>query len=273
MDLYIDTCVLPRCALEETAGYRVRCGKELGFELLPMFDLPDFENNLIQNLGILSEGPLIFHEPVWGVEHTSDKGSPAYEESMYHLNLTGKYAEILHPTHLIFHINNCTVTREHRERMLANALSSLEDMRFRFRDQEILIENSGVRANHTMLLDQDEFTELCTEQDLKVLIDVGHAHANGWDLEQLIGSLKSRICGFHLHNNDGQHDLHNRIREGTLDFGRLMRYIGRTVPDAFRVIEYTRPEYNGEPIWEDIEYMQQEYYREKERHSHVGSGK
>ena len=63
MQIYIDTCVLPRCRLEEGRLYRERFGEQLGFELLLMFDIPDFEANLKQNRAMLEAGPLIFHEP------------------------------------------------------------------------------------------------------------------------------------------------------------------------------------------------------------------
>ena len=255
MKLYIDTCVMPRCRLEEAVIYRQNCGADLGFELLPMFDLPEFEENLCRNLSVFAEGPLIFHEPVWGVEHTARRGSPAWEESMHHLKLTRRYAEILHPTHLIYHFNNCAVSAARKQEMLDTSLENLENMRALFPEQEILAENTGIRKNSTMMLDQDEFTELCREQDLNVLVDVGHAHANGWDLDRLLRDMGTRIRGFHLHNNDGVHDLHNRINDGTLAFDRLMPLICQIVPQAFWVIEYTRPVYNRGPVWEDVEQM------------------
>ena len=63
----------------QTAGiYRERFGPGLGFELLMMFDLQDFEENLKNNLELFAGGPLIFHEPVWGVEHSAKKGSAGF---------------------------------------------------------------------------------------------------------------------------------------------------------------------------------------------------
>ena len=73
----------------------------------------------------------------------------------------------------------------------------------------------------------------------------------------MIADLKDQIRGFHFHNNDGVHDLHNRLREGTVDFERLLPYIYETVPDASWVIEYTRPVYHGDPLLEDINWIMQ----------------
>ena len=254
MNLYIDTCVLPRSRLETAALYRERFGPELGFELLMMFDLPDWESNLRQNIPFFSQGPLIFHEPVWGVEHTAPRGSSAWEEGMYHLRLTQKYAEILRPSDMVYHLNNCRVPEGQRDRLLKTSLENLEEMRDMFAGVRILVENTGVFSDGTCLLDQAEFTDLCRDRRWDVLVDVGHANANGWDLYRLVSDLRDRIRGFHLHNNDGMHDQHNRLREGTVDFSRLLPFLAETTPSAFRVIEYCRPELHGKPLLEDIEY-------------------
>lgn len=255
MNLLIDTCVLPRSKLETAQIYRDRFGLKIGFEFLPMFDLLIFEANLKKNLDIFSEGTLFFHEPVWGVEHTAPKGSMEYKKSMYHILMTKKYAEILHPSDMVYHLNNCRVRAEIKDEMLRTSLESLDEMRNLFSGVRFLVENTGTDADGCMLLDQGEFTDLCRDQKFDVLIDVGHANANSWDIYKLIMDLKDQIRGVHLHNNDGVHDLHNRLREGNIDFGRLLPFIRETVPEANWVIEYTRPEYHGQPLIEDIDWV------------------
>ena len=59
MKIYINTCVLPRYQLETAKIYRDAFGDKVC------------------------------------VEHSAPKGSRAYEESMYHIMLTKKYAESL----------------------------------------------------------------------------------------------------------------------------------------------------------------------------------
>ena len=251
--LLIDTCVLPRSRMENVQIYQNRFGENLGCELLPMFDLPDFEEDLRKNLDRFAEFPLLtFHEPVWFVEHSAPRGSKLYEASMVHILLTKKYAEILHPRQMVYHINNIFVNPERKDEMLRTSLENLDEMRNLFPDVQMLVENVGTDIEGNKLLDQQEFTDLCKDQHFDVLIDVGHANANGWDLYKLIGDLKDQIRGFHLHNNDGIHDLHDRIFNGTIDFNRLIPFIRETTPEADWVIEYTRPEYHGKPLMEDI---------------------
>ncbi len=255
MNIYIDTCVLPRSRLETGRIYRERFGESLGYELLMMFDLPDFEENLKQNLDLFMSGPLMFHEPVWGVEHTAPRGSKAWEAGMYHLQLTKRYAGILRPSAMVFHLNNGPVIPWKKEEMLRTALDSLEYMRDMFPQTQILVENTGIRSDGTILLDQHEFTELCKARQFPVLIDIGHANANSWDLRRLIQDLQGLIGGFHLHNNDGIHDLHNRLRDGTIDLTSLIPYMEQAAPNVPRVIEYSRPVFHGTPLMEDISYL------------------
>ena len=248
--------MLPRAQLEAGRVYREAFGTSLGFELLLMFDLPEFEQSLEKNRDLFTEGPLHFHEPVWGVDHSAPKGSRAYEESMYHMRLTRKWAGILHPEAMVCHLSNGRVAPEEREIMLRTALDNLEEIRDMFGETKILVENTGIRADGTLLLDQEEFTELCISRDLPVLIDIGHANANGWNLKKLIYDLRNRIGGYHLHNNDGLHDLHDRLRSGTVNFDELIPFIVSLTPDADRIIEYTRPLFHGEALTEDIRYLQ-----------------
>ena len=255
MSIFIDTCVLPRCQLQTGRIYRERFGPRLGFELLMMFDLPEFEENLKQNLDLFMGGQLMFHEPVWDVEHSAPKGSAEWERSMFHLRLTRKYAEILRPASMVVHLNNCAVPPEEKSRMLRTAIENLEEMREMFPDIKLLVENTGTKADGTVLLDQAEFTDLCRERKLPVLIDIGHANANGWDIPLLIRDLQGQIGGFHLHNNDGIHDLHNRLMDGTLDMEKVIPYMDRLAPDAPRVIEYSRTAFHGEPLFGDIETL------------------
>jgi len=175
MNMLIDTCVLPRSRLETAKIYRERFGPSLGFELLMMFDLPDFERNLKSNLELFQEGLLIFHEPVWNCEPSAPKGSPVWEESMWHLRLTRKYAAILHPKAMVCHLNNQPVPPEKKDTRLRTALENLEEKREMFPDVRILVENTGTMADGSMMLDQEEFTQLCREQAWPVMIDVGHA--------------------------------------------------------------------------------------------------
>ena len=71
-----------------------------------------------------------------------------------------------------------------------------------------------------------------------VLIDIGHAHANGWDLRHVMEALQDKIISYHVHNNDGVHDCHQRIYNGTLDFNDFLYDVRELTPKADLVLEY-----------------------------------
>lgn len=251
--IYINTCLFGD-HLSRVQEYAQAYGGRLGFEILAMFDMPDFEQSLRENLALLQEHPVAFHGPVFRVEHAAPRGTRQYEESMHHVRLTLKYARILRSRHFTMHLNNGRVDPDRREEMLANAHENYKELQEMFGsfDCPVYIENTGTILQKNMLLDQQEFTQVCRDKKYDVLIDIGHANANGWDIPRLIDDLQPQIRAYHLHNNDGIHDQHNRLHEGTIDFTSLLDKILKTTPDADLIIEYTRREKDGAGLHEDI---------------------
>ncbi|MBR5257498.1 MAG: TIM barrel protein, partial [Clostridia bacterium] len=74
----------------------------------------------------------------------------------------------------------------------------------------LLIENVGEPAHQNVLYDQQTFIELFEHlpESAGALIDIGHAMVNNWDIHAVIDALGPRICGYHIHNNDGTRDQH-----------------------------------------------------------------
>ena len=73
---------------------------------------------------------------------------------------------------------------------------------------------------------------------LHCVLDVGHAIVTGMDIGAVQRTLRERICAYHLHNNDGVHDLHNRLREGVFDWTDFAKNCAQYTPDAAGVLEY-----------------------------------
>ena len=86
--------------------------------------------------------------------------------------------------------------------------------------------------------------------------------ANGWDLEQTMEALKDQIVAYHLHNNDGVHDSHQRIFHGTLDFPLFLSDYQRLTPNADLVLEYSPNVADDESgIQEDISWLLEQIRR------------
>lgn len=99
------------------------------------------------------------------------------------------------------------------------------------------VENVGIKSN--MLYNEDEYINLIKKNNYYSLIDIGHAMINKWDLNKVIEALKDMIIGYHLHNNDGEKDLHMPISEGKYDFSIILEIIKEKTPNANIVLEYS----------------------------------
>ncbi len=258
--VFLDTCLFMADHLSEAKQFADRWGGRLGFEILPMFDLPEYQGILDVCLPIFEGHRISFHGPVFCAEHSAPKGSQEYVETMRHIRLLLPYIRHLHGEHFTMHLNNCRVIPEKKDAMIRNALQNYAEL------CEILdpygcpvcVENTGTALQENILLDQQEFTDLCRSEHFHVLIDIGHANANGWDIPKLIRDLKDQIRAYHLHNNDGVHDQHNRVHEGTIDYLKILQVIREETPEAVKIIEYTRPALLGDWIHEDIEELLRE---------------
>ena len=214
----------------------------VGVEVFPLFHDRDFEAELNRLLPELEKVPVTFHEPYYQADHTAPEGSDVCERTDEMFQKTVRAAEKLKARHIVFHHNNCRVPDDPslRAQMLERSCRQYrkaEEMAMQA-GIPVLVENVGVHSRGNVLLDEEAFIRLCKEEKYPVLIDIGHAHANGWDIGHVCRELSGQIHAYHLHNNDGIHDSHRRIHDGTLDFDaflRTVRDIGRPVD---LVVEY-----------------------------------
>ena len=89
------------------------------------------------------------------------------------------------------------------------------------------------------MFNQEQFLELFRQvPDMSCVIDVGHALVTGMDIATVQRELGNRICAYHLHNNDGKHDSHSRLRNGVMDWAAFVQNAARYTPDATGVLEY-----------------------------------
>lgn len=64
--------------------------------------------------------------------------------------------------------------------------------------------------------------------NVKLCLDLGHANCmSGLPAKEWIRVMGPYIGHLHIHNNDGSHDQHNALSEGTLDMARVLEDIDR----------------------------------------------
>lgn len=253
--IYISTSMLDEDNLKEIYNFT---GNNVGIELFPIWSEPFYEWTIIKEKNILKRIPTAFHGPYYGVEHSAPKGSSLYEYSMLQMIKTLKIAEETHSKYLVFHHNNKAV--DDKKTMIKNSRKNLQEVNElgKHYNINIVVENAGAKNIGNMLLDEEEFINECKSIPNQVLLDIGHANCNGWNLEHVIKELADKIVAYHLHNNDGIHDLHKRINCGTLDFEAFLALVSKYTPDADLTIEYARTEAEDKKgILKDIKRLQE----------------
>jgi sugar phosphate isomerase/epimerase len=162
-------------------------------------------------------------------------------------------AEVVPFRYVIQHIG--VKGEEYDERKLDAAFSSLDEIRV-FAGQrgvEVLLENtpngmtSAEKLNH--FLEQ-------TYLNLNYCFDVGHAHMTG-DIAAEFELMKDRIRSTHVHDNNGQEDLHLFPGEGTIDWRSIMSLLGSRPEQYPILLELREPPDMKLPIQEARRSMDQ----------------
>ena len=263
MDLYISAILRNENDAKKTLSLLEDDGR-LGLEIFPFCHTDGYMELLDRFLPRLREFPVTFHEPYHGADHSYKKGSQEYRATMDYCENVFDRAERLNAKHIVYHLNNRAVSDRTisgrmapgRDEMIENTFANLVETgdMAQAHGLKLLIENTGVQSMNNVLFGEEGFIDLFCEWDYGCLIDVGHANCNKWDLSSVIGRLRHKIRSYHLHNNFGVDDEHNRMFNVTLDVEAFFETYVRYTPNADIVLEYHPDLMEGEIEWlkEDI---------------------
>ncbi|MEK3726114.1 sugar phosphate isomerase/epimerase family protein [Paenibacillus sp. FSL H8-0034] len=186
-------------------------------------------------------GPISVHSPIWELNLASARyevvrnySFEIYKQSLAWSAKIGAEQVVVHPslysTPLFLRSQSQYYAKENLKRLGEEAQKLGIDM---------AVENVGFRK--TALFDQEEFVRLFEEiPTISALVDVGHAHINGWDTPALIRELGSRLSAVHLHDNDAVGDLHLPIGEGTMEWTGVWEALRSAKHPFHATLEYRR---------------------------------
>ena len=89
---------------------------------------------------------------------------------------------------------------------------------------------------------QHEIITAVSDPRLKACLDVGHANTclSHTPVDEWIRTLRPHLSHVHIHNNDGNIDLHAPLGEGVLDMTSVLYRIERGTPEVTYTIESMR---------------------------------
>ncbi|MCJ8013447.1 sugar phosphate isomerase/epimerase [Paenibacillus sp. KQZ6P-2] len=186
------------------------------------------------------QGGISVHGPIWELNLASARyaGIREYSYEVYKecLNWCAKIGA----EHMVLHPNLYSTPLFDREASQAFAKENLKRLGEYARKVNVglAVENMGM--GEYALFNQQEFTALFSEiETITALVDVGHAHVNGWDTPQLIRDLGSRIQAVHLHDNDGIADLHQPIGHGSIEWDSIWDALNDLTHIYRPILEYS----------------------------------
>lgn len=102
----------------------------------------------------------------------------------------------------------------------------------------LLVENMPQKD---CIMDQAAFlNHLAPVEELRFLIDTGHANLLNWDIPLALSLLGKRIEAYHINDNMGIGDDHLKAGEGSFDWKTFFDCYVRYTPSAVLVCEYLK---------------------------------
>lgn len=234
----------------------------VGIEIFPMFKDQRFMQLLKENLDRINQYPTSLHGPYFNIEHSAEKGTAEYDFAVAEFKEVLDLSQATQGSHIVYHYNNKMITADNKSQTIVvgrENLMELNELAKTF-GTPILFENTGVNIRKNNLFTEAEFIEEARLIPNDVLLDVGHANANGWNIPNLIEQLQDKIKVYHLNNNFSKDDDHLRILEGHIDYKELAALYNKFTPDADLVLEYgDGVMHDIEGIAQDVRYLQRHF--------------
>ncbi len=199
-----------------------------------------------------------FHSPMIDMESTSKKGTEDYKKLISNWRKTLKITQEFKSSHIVFHSNNCFINAEERKERQNNCVLNTIylDKLCKEHGIELLVETLGIPEKGLPLFSEDEFIEFVNKHDLSVIVDIGHMNLNNYNYVNVLKNIGKNVKAYHLHNNDGKNDTHNRINDGTFDLNVFASCYKKYTPHANLVIEYIEiPGLTADLLLEDLKLL------------------
>lgn len=78
------------------------------------------------------------------------------------------------------------------------------------------------------------------KDNLRIVFDVGHCYHTKHDIPSELRAIASRVKHLHIHDNNGEKDLHQPVGEGTLDFRTFVSVLEEIQYDGYLMFELYR---------------------------------
>lgn len=216
-------------------------GSEVGIEFFIHTRSELYLKRLKEVKSWIRDLPITLHGPFLSIEASSCPGTEEYANFVNAYGRAFDVASDLKCEYMVFHDHECYVDVLQKEKLQRQCLLNMTMLMEKAENRgiKLLLENLALPSKGEPIFNEQEYIGLAERfPQAEFLIDVGHLNVSGWNMEKVISSLADRIKGYHLHNNDGENDLHRRIGNGTMDYNQFFNLYRKYTPDADITLEY-----------------------------------
>lgn len=224
--------------------------EDFGVEIFYEYGSADMWDSFMEELSVHGFHGFSIHAPFAFVDITADCNEMQlfdilrrpfdlyhrYNGEFYVLHTYGAYA--------------CTGCEAFRADCRARAVERLAKFQEICKAEDVQLCAENLCDGQPPLFTDEQFLKIFEDiSDISCVLDVGHALVAKMDIERLQRELGSRIHAYHLHNNNGCLDSHDRIRDGIMNWNTFAENCVRYTPDAIGVLEYLK--YQDMSVYEE----------------------
>ncbi|WP_249869111.1 sugar phosphate isomerase/epimerase family protein [Oceanobacillus saliphilus] len=210
----------------------------------------------------LKDLPVAFsiHPPAWDINITSENKA-IREASFREYKKAIEFAGMIGASHVVIHPGFCfspvfdKKLAQQRAKAYINELCEIAKPLH----VKLAIENVGYQGS--AILTEEEFIDFLRGMDdtAGYLIDVGHAQLDGWNVPDVIKSIKDRLIALHLHDNMGTSDDHMPVGKGKMDWQAIIDVVNQEKIDCELILEYA-PGTSLEELRTGKDYLEQNVF-------------
>ena len=223
---------------------------DFGLEIFYEYGSADLWNSLLGELSARGMDGFSIHAPFAFADITADCDETALFDALRRpFDLYHRYGGEFYVLHT-YGPSACSGDEAFRADCRARAEERLGKFNDICRSEGVVLGAENLCDGTPPLFTGEQFLRLFTDlPDLHCVLDIGHALVAGMDIARLQRELGGRIRAYHLHNNTGRADTHDRLREGVMDWSAFAENCLRYTPDAVGVLEYLK--YQDMSVYEE----------------------
>lgn len=198
-----------------------------GVELFYPYNVSDEQKNIYTNevTKLIKNNNLevVLHLPHGGLNNLVNSDYSINHEIIKRMKDASDYANLFNVKKLTLHLG-CAFKESNREKLLDVICNTLKDLCDYVSKYQMVVMIENMPRDNELGYSPLEIYQLIQKvscDNIKFILDTGHAHVSCYQIEEYIDLLKDYLYHIHFSDNDGSSDQHKAIGKGNIDFNKV----------------------------------------------------